>query len=106
MDSRPPKWVDLKAVKQLVSLEAILGRYGLQLRRVGRTLRGRCPLPTHDPHKIAHSFMVNTVKNVWACHSSSCQAGRGGKVGGKALDFLMLMENSSISEARRKLQQL
>jgi DNA primase len=105
MDSRPGNWVDLKALKQSLSLEAILGRYGVELRRVGRTLRGRCPLPTHDPHKIAQSFMVNTVKNVWACHSGSCQAGRNGKVGGNALDFVMLMENCSIAEAGRRLQE-
>src|SRR5258708_37154184 len=105
MPPRPANWVDLQTVKQSVSLETILSsRYSLQLRKIGRTLRGRCPLPTHDPQKKAASFMVNTVKNVWSCHSSSCQAGRGGRVGGNALDFVMLMENCSIAEAGRKLQ--
>ena len=42
------KWVDFRAVKQTVSLEAVLRWYQVKgLRRSGRSdhLRGGCPLP-------------------------------------------------------------
>jgi len=38
-------WVDFKAVKTAVSMEMILGRYGVNwLRKSGDELRGRCPI--------------------------------------------------------------
>ena len=41
-------WVDFRVLKQSVSIEQVLGSYGVELQRVGHNqLRGRCPLPMH-----------------------------------------------------------
>jgi hypothetical protein len=99
-------WVDFKVVKQAVSLEAALARYGVTLRRVNRTyLRGHCPLPTHSSVKSSESLGVNTAKNAWACQSESCAKARGGRKGANVLDFVSLMESCSVRDAALKLQE-
>jgi DNA primase len=99
------KWlVDFKAVKEAVSMEMVLSRYGVELRRVNRVnLRGRCPLPSHSSETSKETFGVNTSKKAWACQSQSCVAARGGRVGGNVLDFVALMESCSVREAAEKL---
>ncbi len=98
-------WVDYRAVKAAVSMEMALASYGIQLHRLDRVyLRGRRPLPAHTSRSSRHSFIVNTGKNAWACHSDSCVATRGGRLGGNVLDFISAMENCSIREAALKLQ--
>ena len=99
-------WVDFRAVKACVSMEMALANYGIMLRRLnGCHLRGRCPLPTHTSTYSAQSFIVNTRKNAWACHSNSCVAARGDRVGGNVLDFVAAMESCSIRDAALKLQE-
>jgi DNA primase len=98
-------WVDFRAVKATISMEMVLAQYGIMLHRVNRChIRGRCPLPTHASKNGAQSFIVNTEKNAWACHSSSCVAVRGGRLGGNVLDFVASMENCSIRTAALRLQ--
>ena len=98
-------WVDYRAVKAAVSMEAVLANYGICLHRCdGEYLRGRCPLPAHTSRSSRQSFIVNVRKNAWACHSDSCVAARGGRIGGNVLDFVSAMENCSIREAAWKLQ--
>lgn len=100
-----PSWVDFKAVKHVVSMEMALAHYGVRLHRLDRCyLRGRCPLPAHTSKSSRQSFIVNTEKNAWACHSDSCTAARVGRVGGNVLDFVAFMENCSIREAALRLQ--
>jgi len=97
-------FVDFKEVKQRVTMEDALGRYNVRLHRSNQhSLRGPCPLPTHQSEKSKESFIVETAKNVWACQSSSCVAGRGGKKGGNVLDFVAFMERCSIRDAAVKL---
>lgn len=99
-------WVDFKVLKRVVSIEKVITYYGLTLRRVhGPYLRGRCPLPTHVSKGSVQSFIVNTDKNVWACHSDSCAASRGWRRGGNVLDFVAAMERCSIRDAALKLQE-
>jgi DNA primase len=99
-------WVDFQAVKQAVSMEMALSRYGVTLRRVNKAyLRGHCPLPTHSSAKSAESFGVNTEKNAWACQSDSCAKARGGRKGGNVLDFVALMESCAVRDAALKLQE-
>jgi DNA primase len=99
-------WVDFKVLKRLVSIEMAIAYYGLTLRRVhGAYLRGRCPLPTHGSKSSVQSFIVNTEKNAWVCHSDSCVASRGGRRGGNVLDFVAAMESCSIRDAALKLQE-
>ena len=98
-------WVDFREVKAAVSMEMVLANYGIMLRRLdGTYLRGRCPLPEHQSKSSHQSFIVNTQKNAWACHSSSCVAGRAGRLGGNVLDFVASMEGCTIREAALKLQ--
>jgi DNA primase len=86
-------------------MEMALANYGVQLHRLDCDyLRGRCPLPSHASKSSRQSFIVNTIKNVWACHSDSCIAPRGGRIGGNVLDFISAMENCSVREAALKLQ--
>ena len=100
-----PAWVDYRAVKAAVSMEMALASYSIQLHRLDREhLRGRCPLPVHCSKSSRQSFIVNTGKNVWACHSDSCVVARGSRIGGNVLDFVSAMENCSVREAALKLQ--
>ena len=98
-------WVDFRAVKASISMEMTLAHYSVMLHRLdAHYLRGRCPLPTHASKSSRQSFIVNTEKNAWACHSDSCAAARGGCVGGNVLDFVAFMESCSIRDAALRLQ--
>ena len=64
-----------------------------------------------DGWRVAHtskssdqSFIVNTEKNAWACHSDSFKASRGGRGGGNVLDFVAALERCSVRDAALKLQ--
>ena len=84
-------------------MEEALAHYGTDLRQVHpEMLRGKCPLPTHSS-KSAYSFIVETRKNIWSCHSESCAAGRGGRIGGNVLDFVAAMEQCSLREAAKQI---
>jgi DNA primase len=98
-------WVDYRAVKAAVSMETVLANYGIRLQRLdGEHLRGRCPLPVHTSKSSRQSFIVNVRKNAWACHSDSCVAARGGRIGGNVLDLVSAMEKCFVREAALKLQ--
>ena len=99
------RWVDFRAIKQSISIEQVLAGYRWPLQRVRRNyLRGRCPLPTHRSTQSQQSFGVDTAKNVWACHSSTCCQARGGRVGGNVLDLVAYLEGCSIQEAALRLR--
>ncbi len=99
------RWVDFRIIKASVSMETALGHYGVIVHRVNSCyLRGRCPLPTHTSKNSAQSFIVNVEKNAWACHSNSCVAARGGRLGGNVLDFVAWMENCTLRAAALRLQ--
>lgn len=99
------QWVDFRVLKQTVGIEQVLASYRVDLKRAGpHQLRGRCPLPTHGSERSRESFSVDTSKNVWACHSVSCCAVRGGRVGGNVLDLVAWLEGCSIREAALRLQ--
>jgi len=97
-------WVDFNAVKAAVTMEMVLTHYQIKLGKTNATyLRGKCPLPMHTGDS-ENSLGVNTQKNAWACHVTSCVAGRDGKKGGNVLDFVAVMEGCSIRDAALKLQ--
>lgn len=98
-------WVNFRAVKAAVSMEMALANYGIRLHRLDHAyLRGRCPLPAHTSRSSRESFIVNTEKNAWACHSDSCITARDGRIGGNVLDFVSAMESCAIREAALRLQ--
>src|SRR5689334_22399184 len=100
-------WVSFEEIKRRVPLKAVIDHYGIPLRAAGpNTLRGKCPLPTHDSGKSRDSFTATLDKGVggaWACQSQSCIKSRG-RVGGNILDFVAAMENCSVRDAAIKLQ--
>jgi DNA primase len=99
----PSNWIDFRAIRQTVTIESVLLHYGVQLRRTDpHNLRGKCPLPSHSS-KASYTFMVDSEKNIWACHSGSCMAARDGRKGGNALDFVTAMEKCSLREAALKM---
>src|SRR5262245_49563891 len=87
-------WVDFKAVKQAVTIEQVLGRYGVKLKRNGKELRGRCPIHKGDG---TDTFHANTEKNAFHCFS--CHAK------GNVLDLVAGMEQCSVRDAGLRLQE-
>jgi DNA primase len=101
---RPPQ-ADFKTLKQRIPIDHVLARYGVKLRPAGpHTLCGRCPLPTHTSRQSRQSFSVNLVLQVWSCHSASCIAARGGRMGGHVIDLVAIMERCSFRQAGLRLQ--
>jgi DNA primase len=90
----PRGFVSFAEVKQAVTMEAVLTRYGLfaGLTEKGKNLVGACPF---CKGKSAKLFQVNPVKNAWYCF--------GCKVGGNVLDFVAKSENVSVRTAALRL---
>jgi DNA primase len=89
--SRKNKLVDFRAVRAAVSMEDVLGRYGLldKMKRTGDSLSGCCPV-----HKGSNptQFRVSLSKNVWNCFSEC-------KAGGNVIDFIARMEGVTVYTA-------
>jgi DNA primase len=87
-------FVDFKAVKAAITMEAVLEHYGLlhQFKRSGDSLSGPCPI-----HKGSNptQFRISTSKNIWNCFSEC-------KHGGNTLDFIARLENVSVHAAAMK----
>lgn len=87
-------WVDFRAIKQAVSMQAVLDRYGINwLRKNKDELRGRCPIHKGDGQRHFH---VSTTKSVFQCFSC--------KARGNVLDFVSAMEQCSIRDAALRLK--
>jgi DNA primase len=88
-------WVDFKAVKQTVTMRAVLEHYGIKgLRQSRGELRGQCPIHKGEGED---SFHANTEKNCFHCFSC--------KASGNVLDFVAAMERCTVREAALRLQQ-
>src|SRR5580704_2893170 len=87
-------FVDFKAVKAAITMEQVLGHYGIldKFKRGADSLSGPCPI-----HKGSNptQFRVSISKNVFNCFSEC-------KHGGNTLDFIAKMENVSIHAAALK----
>jgi hypothetical protein len=61
-------------LKRTVPISAVLAKYGIELKRQGNSLKGRCPV-----HKGSNSrqFVVDEAKGLWRCFSPSCDRGGG-----------------------------
>jgi DNA primase len=87
-------WVDYRAVKRTVTIEMVLNRYGVKLRRSGKELRGKCPIHQGEG---TNTFHANTDKNIFQCFSGACKAK------GNVLDFVAAMEKCTVREAAARL---
>lgn len=94
--TRDGRFIGFDRLKQSVTMEQVLARYGLleQLRRRGDNLSGVCPL--HQGHNPAQ-FQVSLTKNCWFCFGD-CQSG------GSIVDFVARKEGLTIREAGLLLQ--
>lgn len=88
------KFVDFKAVKSAITMEQVLGHYGIldRFKRGTDSLNGPCPI-----HKGSNptQFRVSISKNIWNCFSEC-------KHGGNVLDFIAEMDDVSIHAAALK----
>lgn len=89
-------FIGFDRLKQSVTMEQVLGRYGLleKLRRGGDSLSGVCPV--HRGHNPVQ-FRVSLSRNCWICFGD-CHAG------GSIIDFVSRMEKVGIREAGLLLQ--
>jgi DNA primase len=86
-------WVDFRLIKQTVTIEAVLGRYGIKLRRSGKELRGRCPIHNGEGTDSFHASVDKNAFNCFSCHAK-----------GNVLDLVAALEQCSVREAGQKLQ--
>lgn len=88
------QFVDFKAVKAAITMEQVLGHYGLldKFKRGKDSLNGPCPI--HGGSNPTQ-FRVSISKNIWNCFSEC-------KHGGNVLDFIAKMEDVSIHAAALK----
>ncbi len=89
------RWIDFRAIKEAVGLEAVLEHYEVKnLRRRRRDqLEGYCPLHRGERED---AFQASLSKNVFHCFACDAK--------GNVLDFVAAMERCSIREAALKLQ--
>ena len=95
-ENKASRFVGFEQLKQSVSMEQVLERYGLleKLRRSGESLSGVCPV--HRGHNPTQ-FRVNLSRNCWICFGD-CHTG------GSIIDFVARMEGIGIREAGLLLQ--
>ena len=88
------QFVDFRAVKAAITMEQVLGHYGLmdKFKRGTDSLNGPCPI--HGGSNPTQ-FRVSISKNIWNCFSEC-------KHGGNVLDFIARMEDVSIHGAAVK----
>ena len=89
------EWVDFRIIKAAVTMQMVLDRYGVALKKSGQELRGKCPIHrgANDKH-----FTANVSKNVFKCFFAQCGAH------GNILDFVAAMEHCSVRDAAVKLR--
>ena len=87
-------FVDFREVRSRITMEQVLGHYGVldTFKRTGDRLSGPCPI--HGGSNPSQ-FRVDTEKNLWNCFSEC-------KHGGNVLDFIAKKEDVSIHDAAIK----
>jgi DNA primase catalytic core len=86
-------------LKRSADLAAIVRAHGVELKRKGKQLVGRCPF--HSPDKTP-SFFVDPARGIWKCFGA-CAAKGDDKAGGDAIRFLMQADGLTFREAFAKL---
>jgi DNA primase len=84
---------EIERLKQWVSLASLVEAGGIELRRVGKDLVGRCPF--HDDREP--SLVVTPGKNLWHC-LGACSTG------GSVIDWVMRVEVVSFRHAVKLLR--
>ena len=89
------EWVDFRVIKAAVTMQMVLDRYSIPLKKSGHELRGKCPIHRGSNNK---HFTANVSKNVFKCFFAECGAH------GNVLDFVAAMERCSVRDAALKLR--
>jgi DNA primase len=87
------EWVDFRLVKDTVSMQMVLDRYGIVLKKQGNELRGRCPIHHGEGDRAFH---VSVAKNVFNCFSC--------KARGNVLDLVAALDQCSVRDAALQLK--
>jgi CHC2-type zinc finger protein len=74
--------VYFEQLKRAVPIEAVLARYGIELKRQGGSLKGPCPI--HNGRNPTQFVVSN---GLWRCFSPECNRG------GSIIEFVAAMEN-------------
>jgi DNA primase len=82
-------------IRERVTMQMLLDHYSISLKKQGKELRGKCPIPGCGTGE--RSFQVNPAKNVFHCFSC--------KAGGNVIDFVAKIEGCNIREAGLLIQQ-
>ena len=90
--AKPPTWVDTKRLLQQHPITDLATRYGVELRRAGSALSGRCPFHADGGRA---NFFVYHRSGRFVCFR--CQAR------GDAIDFVQRLEHVSFLEAAARL---
>jgi len=83
--------VSYKEVKEKITIEQVLRKYGVQYMKRGKQLVATCPFCAGG------GFKASPEKNCFKCFSHECTAK------GNILDFVALSEKVSIKQAAQKL---
>ena len=83
----------IEQLKAQVAVERLIESAGIELKAVGKDLRGRCPF--HDDREA--SLVVTPAKNLWHCFS--CQ------IGGGPIDWMMKAKGVSFRHAVELLRE-
>ena len=83
---------DLQRLKNEISVERLIASAGVELRRVGKDLAGRCPF--HDDSEP--SLIITPSKNLWHCFGCQC--------GGGVIDWVMKLRGVSFRHAVEMLK--
>ncbi|OGA23836.1 MAG: DNA primase [Betaproteobacteria bacterium RIFCSPLOWO2_02_FULL_67_26] len=85
---------EIERLKTEVSLERLVASSGVELKRAGKDLLGRCPF--HEDN--GPSLVISPAKNLWHC-LGACQAG------GSVIDWVMKMNGVSFRHAVELLRE-
>jgi DNA primase len=91
MKTMEGEWVDFRIIKAAVTMQMVLDRYSITLKKSGHELRGKCPIHRGSNNK---HFTANVSKNVFKCFFEQCAAH------GNVLDFVAAMEQCSPGRSR------
>ena len=83
----------IEQLKAQVAVERLIESTGVELKAVGKDLRGRCPF--HDDREA--SLVITPAKNLWHCFS--CQ------IGGGPIDWMMKAKGVSFRHAVELLRE-
>jgi DNA primase catalytic core len=89
---------DIDKVKRSADLAAIVRAHGVELKKSGKQLVGKCPF--HSPDKTP-SFFVDPAGRKWKCFGA-CVAGGDDVSGGDVISFLMKIDKLTFPEAFAK----